>query len=693
MKISKDIRFRVYITFLGMCLFGVMILYKGATIYFRDGAELRSMADSLHTKIEVIQPERGNIYSEDGSLLVSSIPQFDLRVDFEAIQPDTFAKYIEPLSQSLSDILKDNTWVEYKEILSREFAKKNRYYLLKRKASYEQYMAIRKLQPFAKGANKGGFIAESQTKRIHPYGLLANRVLGLYRKNVQNIGIEREFDRFLSGRQGERVVRCIAGGTWVPLDGSEIDPENGKDVITTIDVNIQDVAENALLHQVEKDEAAFGTCIVMEVKTGKIKAIANLGRQPDGSYYEDFNYALQKLEPGSTFKLVSLISLFRDKLISIDQPVNCQGGSIRIGPYTIRDSHSGLGVLSVKDAFAHSSNVAFARLIYENYHDKVGSYWSNLHALGLDQPTGLGFTGEIKPTIRKNEHDKAGYFLAFMGMGYNVMITPLHTCMVYNAIANRGKLMKPYLVSSIREYGQDVVRYEPKVINPQILDSASLESIKLAMNEVVESGTGKALKNPFYTICGKTGTAQVADKGIRYGDRVYHGSFVGFFPKDDPQYTICVVLRTKKGSSNYYGGQIALPIFKEVANRLFAINMHRPNAEAIAVTPKAPQPMGMQGKEFNLMASVLGMKAKVNSPREWVKPADPDSNGKTALQPLALAKDEVPNVAGLGLRDALYLLEQAGLRVIAVGTGRVTRQSIAPGSQYAKGTQIIIHLS
>lgn len=694
MKISKDIRFRVYITFLAMCLFGVAILYKGATIQINEGAELKSMADSLHTKIDVIQPERGSIFSEDGSLLATSVPQFDLRLDLKAIKKDTFNKYIEPLSKELANILKDHTWMEYKEILSREHVKGNRYFLLKKKASYEQYMVVRKLQPFAKGQNKGGFIAESNTKRINPYGLLANRVIGLWRKNAENVGIEREFDKYLQGTQGQRIVRCIAGGTWVPLDGSEIDPENGKDVITTLDVNIQDVAENALKKTLEKEEAAFGTCIVMEVKTGKIKAIANLGRQTDGSYYEDFNYALAKLEPGSTFKLVSLISLFRDKLIKINNPVNCQGGVARIGPYTINDSHHGMGVLSIKDAFAQSSNVAFAKLIYENYRDRIGSYWSNLHALGLDQLTGLGLTGEKLPHFKKDTSKNGRYSLAFMGMGYSVMITPLHTCMVYNTIANNGTMMKPYLVNSVREYGKDIIKYEPQVASANILDSASVEAIKSAMFEVVESGTGKALKNPYYTICGKTGTAQVADKGIKYGDRVYHGSFAGFFPKDDPKYTICVVVRTKKGSSNYYGGQIALPVFKEVANRLYALSMHENHSmETVQTETKPLAPMNLSTNDYNYLAAKLGMQKQIGGGTDWLNMNSTDSLGNTMVVAIAQLNGKVPNVSGMGLRDAIFLLEKAGLKVIVMGRGKVTQQSIAPGSDYNKGQKITIQLS
>jgi cell division protein FtsI (penicillin-binding protein 3) len=677
-----------------MCLFGIMILYKGVVIQFKEGNELRAQADSMHTKIELIQPERGNIFSEDGSLLSSSIPEFDLHVDFTAIKKDTFNKYIESLSTNIAAILKDKNAVDYKEILSNEFKNKNKYFLLKKKASYAQYLELKKVEPFKKGMNKGGFISEAKTKRINPFGLLANRIVGLWRKNAQNVGIEREFNNDLSGMQGQRVVRKIAGGTWMPIDGSEIDPENGRDVITTLDVNIQDVAENALKNQLEKEEATFGTCIVMEVKTGKIKAMANLGRQNDGSYYEDFNYALKRIEPGSTFKLVSLISLMRDKLIKTSDMINCQGGKTQIGPYTISDSHAGLGVLTIKDAFAHSSNVAFAKLIHQNYKDKIGSYWSNLHALGLDQKTGLGMSGETKPSYIKDSVTKGRFALAFMGMGYQVMITPLHTCMVYNAIANHGKLMKPYLVNSVQEYGKDVVKYEPVVVNPEVLDSTSIELLKETMNEVVETGTGKALKNKYYTICGKTGTAQVADKGLKYSDRVYHGSFVGFFPKEDPQYTICVVLRTKKGSNNYYGGQIALPVFKEVANRLFAINMH--NVNSISKQQKVNEVLAvksMKGSEYDVLAQKLNiLKKAVNTPN-WIQNIHTDSMGNFTYSNFVNYKNAVPDVNGMGLKDAIYLLEKIGLKVIPVGKGKVVTQSMLPGSNFKKGQKITIQLS
>lgn len=707
MKTSKDIRFRVYITFIVMCVFALSIFFKAAKIQYVEGKELLAQADSIGTKIDIIQPERGNIYSEDGSLLSTSIPQFDLRVDLQAIPKDTFNKYIETLSKGLSTIFPENNWTEYKNILTTEFHKKNRYFLLKRKATYDQLLAIKALQPFSKNQNKGGLIVESNTKRINPYGLLANRVIGIWRKNGGNVGIEGRYDSLLTGKPGQRMVRRLAGGVWMPVENNEVEPENGADVVTTIDLQIQDVAENSLYTQVEKEQAEFGTCIVMEVKTGKIKAMANLGRQLDGTYAEDDNYALRLLEPGSTFKLVSLISLMKDKLINIEDKVNCQGGTAKFGPYTIRDSHAGLGLLSVKDAFAHSSNVAFAKLIYENYKERIGSYWTNLHDLGLDQSTGINLMKEPKSYFKRDSATKGRYSLAYMGMGYSVMITPLHTCMVYNSIANGGKLMQPYIVESVREYGKDILTFSPKVLKSDMLDSLSVEKIKETMNAVVENGTGKALKNPFYTICGKTGTAQVADvvdrvkqdgthykEKIRYTDRMYHGSFVGFFPKENPQYTICVVLRTKKGSNNYYGGQIALPVFKEVANRLYAINMH--NVNSIAQQDKIGNTLPLKkmsennyGKIFNSFKSssndIVGNILVSNNK---------DSNGSNIKQTLELkTMKTVPNVSGMGLKEAIYLLEKSGLKVSSIGKGKVISQSIEPGTSIQKGNKIILQLS
>lgn len=699
MNVSKEIRFRVYITFLAMSLFGLLIFYKGAMIQIREGKALQQLAQEQHTRIDTLEPERGNIYTEDGCLLSTSIPVFDIHIDFSTIKKDTFNKYVESMSKQVAAVLKDSncSWYEYKSKFVTAFHDTNRYFLLKRKASYAQYLDLRKIQPFCKGPNKGGFIAESQTQRIRPYDTLAYRVVGLIkRKNASASGIEGDYDQELRGSQGQRVMRVIAGGAWMPVDGSEIDPENGRDVITTIDLNMQDAVEQALLKQLKKEDASYGTCIVMEVKTGKIKAIANLGRDTvnKGNYFEDLNYALRRYEPGSTFKLISLISLLKDKKIGLEDMINCEGGHTDFGNgVKIDDSHSGLGMLTVRDAFAHSSNVAFAKLIYHNYKNDIHTYWNNLHDLHLDQLTGLGLSGELKPRITHDSARSGKHSLPYMGMGYLVYITPLHMCMVYNSIANNGKMMKPYLVNSIQEYGRNTKTFEPTIVNEEVLDTATITKLKATMEEVVLTGTGKALKNNYYSICGKTGTAQVADRGIKYSDHVYHGSFIGFFPKEDPQYTICVVLRTKKGSSNYYGGAIALPVFKEVANRLYALNMH--NANTAVHLQKAQNKVNLynlNASNFNIINEKLGLSGQRAPGQGWVVDCRHDSSGHMNYQTMQVLGDQVPNVNGMGLREALYLLEKSGLKVHPQGRGRVMAQSIEPGSPITKGQIITLQL-
>lgn len=692
MNVSKDIRFRVYICFMLMCVFAVAILAKGAQVIIVEGDALRAYADSIYTKVEVLSPERGNIYTEDGSLVASSIPEFDIRVDFKSINKDTFYKYLPKLSYTLSKVLQDKSSAEYRTILTKEYKKGSRYYRLARRVDYSNYVKIQQMQPFAKGANKGGFIAEANTKRINPFGLLANRTVGIWRNNAPNVGLEDAFNKDLNGKEGSRAMKKIAGGAWMPIDGSEIAPENGKDIITTLDMNIQDVAQNALRNQLEYDQAAYGTCIVMEVKTGKIKALANLGRQVDGSYYEDKNYALAGIEPGSTCKVISLISLLNDKKINITDKINCGPGRYKIGPRTVTDSHP-VGLVSIEDALAQSSNIGFFKMIYGNYKTDREAYLRNLKRLHLDQPTGIEIKGESKSNLNETRIYDEEYLVGSMGYGYGMKLTPLHMCMVYNTVANNGVMMKPYLVNSIKEYGKDVQAFMPKVLNSNAIRKDAIPAITDAMNAVVERGTGKKLKNPYYSICGKTGTARVSDGNTKYSDRVYHASFIGFFPKENPQYTIAVVVRTSRNSRNYYGGLLALPVFQQVANRLYATHVQTPksyvNTDSLHNMPSLKN---VRNDQMSMIAKVLGVKTN-KSDATWLTDVKPQGAKNWSSQALSVRKGEVPNVKGMGLRNAMYLLENKGLRVIPVGKGKVATQSIEEGTAIRKGQTITLHLS
>lgn len=665
-------------------------------IQLKEGPKLRALAVEMHTRFDTLLAERGNIYTEDGVLLSSSIPQFDVHIDFSVIDSVLFAKNIDSLSLCLSRLFRDKSPEQYKSEFVQAYNDEDKYYLLGRNLKYYQYEALRSFPIFNKGKGYGGFIEDSKEKRITPYDILAYRTIGIYRdSNIS--GLEAKYNKSLVGENGRRVVQKSTGNVWVPIEGSEVDPQNGKDVVTTIDINVQNAAEYALMSILAKYECMYGTCIVMEVKTGKIRSLVNLGRQPDGSYWEDYNYALNPTEPGSTFKLATLLSVLNDKFTTVDDIIDAQGGSIQFGSAVMRDSHSGLHKMPIWKAYAESSNAAFASLASTYYKDNPAKFVNHLKALHLDAPTGIDLMGERRShIITPGTKEWSNISLPWMAAGYNVKITPLHTCMLYNSIANNGKMMKPYLVSSIKEYGKDVQTFAPTEIET-VGDSSVVAQIQKCMRAVVTEGTAKGIESPYYTIAGKTGTAQVADKGIRYSDGVYQGSFVGFLPADKPKYTICVVIRTKPHSVAYYGGAIAAPVFRMVADKIFSENM---GAWAGPLDSLARNNSGIipakaaTARDYEVLLNAIDKHTLM--PGDFMNAMmqlSSDSNKHIAIQPKKMYRNIVPDVTGMGLKDAVYMLENSGLQVQVVGKGRVRGQSVQAGTKIIKGQNITLQLS
>ncbi|MBS1773513.1 MAG: transpeptidase family protein [Bacteroidetes bacterium] len=694
--VKKDIRFRVYIAFSGICLLAIAIILKAAMIQIKEGPELRSLAKDMHTRTTILPAERGNIYTEQGQLLCSTIPQFDVHIDFSVIKPDTFNRYVDTLAECMSGLFADASAAQYKKALTLAYNEKSRYWLLKKNLPYYQYQALRSFPIFSKGKRVGGFIEDPKIKRINPYGMLAYRTIGLWRENSQIIGLERTYDSVLIGDAGSRVEQKETGGVWMPVEGSEVDAQNGKDVVTTLDISIQDVAEHALMSVLQQYECLYGTCIVMEVQTGKIKALVNLGRQKDGSYWEDLNYAMMPTEPGSTFKLVTLLSLFNDKYVNVNSKVDCQGGVWNINGRTLHDSHAGLGVLSIRDAFAHSSNVGMAKLAYQYYSSNPQKYVDHLYALHLNDRTHIDLSGERPPVVKSPKNTSwSATSLPWMAYGYEIQITPLHTCMVYNAVANGGRMMRPYLVSEIREYGKTIKKIEPKAVVESVGDTSVINQLQTCMKEVVLTGTAKHIKSPFYGIAGKTGTAQVADKGIKYTDGVYQGSFVGYFPTDKPKYTIAVVVRTKPHSSAYYGGTIAAPVFRMIADKVFSESKgwDGPLDSLARVNKNYGIPAQIaSAKSYDLLFRKLHKNVEVGAGNQLMK-LNADSSKNIMLKPAAIYAGIVPDVSGLGLKDAVYMLEKEGMKVTVRGRGKVQMQSVAPGTKIFKGQSILLQLS
>ena len=589
MDIKKDILIRTYFVYLFIIFFGVAIAAKAIYTQQAQGKYWRAMADTAHNRTETIIAERGSIYAEDGSVLSTSIPEFDIFVDFAAEglrekNGKLFKDNLDSLAWHMANLFKDENAAVYKKAFQKAFAKEDRYYLFKRKISFQQWEAMKKFPLIKMGKNKSGFIADVRMKRLNPFKLFANRTIGIARDS-NKVGLEKAYDSSLAGENGERLVRYVSGGAAIPIDGSDVEAEDGSDIITTLDIAIQDIAEQALLKMMKGNDCERGTCIVMEVKTGKIKAIANLGRIKDSTYWEDYNYAISPTEPGSTFKLVTMLSVLEDGFVNINSPVNLEGGKWNVGGETVFDSEfHGLHETTVQHAFEHSSNVGMAKLAYTNYGSQPSKFLQHLHQLRFDTLTGIDLPGEVRPTI----HKPGGKYwsnstLPWMGFGYSLAVSPLQTLSLYNAIANGGVMMRPYLVNTIIKDGQIVSQHGPLVVNKKVCSQNTLTQLYTCLEGVVLNGTAKALKTKAYRFGAKTGTALVADKGITYRDKVYQSSFAGFFPLENPQYSCIVVIRNKPHAARFYGGSVAGPVFREVADKLFGMKVQPTMQQAAAM--------------------------------------------------------------------------------------------------------------
>lgn len=706
MDIKKDILWRVHLCFLGIIVLGVIVLGRAVYIQRVQGDYWKSMANKQHLKYIDIDAERGSIYSEDGNMLSTSIPIFDIYVDFAADglrekNGKRFYHNLDSLSLSMADLFKDGNKAYYRKMLVDAYKKRARYFPLKKRISFEEYQALREFPLVRQGRNKSGFIVDVRDNRVNPYVLLANRTIGLSRGDTsKNVGLERSYDSVLKGQTGQRLVRYMAGA-YVPVDGAEIDPENGKDVITTIDTYIQDVAENALFKMMSENNSLHGTCIVMEVATGKIKAIANLGRRPDGEYLEDYNYGLgRKTEPGSVFKIATLISLLEDKYVDTSTIVDCEGGKKNFYGLTIRDSHSGTGQISVKEAFAQSSNVAFAKLADEYYHNQPDKFYQHLHHLRLDTVSGVDIVGAAVPYIKKPSSKYwAKTTIPYMAHGYEELVTPLNLLMVYNAVANNGKMMKPYLVNSINEMGVELQSFKPQVLVDKICSDETLAKVKGCLLAVIENqhGTGRALKSDLYRFAGKTGTAVTAldNRGYNKSSKIYQSAFMGFFPYDHPKYSIAVVIQNGSESKLAYGGVVSGPVFKEVADRIYASKISNEPMHKFQPQPDSGlyKFYGMK-TDLNKILTTFDYKEIGDSKGgTWKTTILQDGRAQLIPDNIVGQKNKVPDVTGLGLKDAVYLLENMGLKVSAAGRGKVVHQSLAQNADFSKGQSIKIELN
>ncbi len=700
MSLKRDILIRSSLVYLGILLMGLLIFGKALQLQIFEKDKWAQEENST-VRHKVIEPSRGNIYSADGRLLAVSVPYYEIRMDFqsESFTRDIFDAGVDELAKSLSGLFRDRHWSTYKRLLVNARENGKRYFLVKRNVTYTQLQQVKQFPIFRQGRYRGGVQYVQQNKRVRPYGILAARTVGytMHDDYKSVVGIEGAYDTELKGVEGYRLMRKIRGDVWMPInDANEIEPMDGHDIITTLDVDLQDVAENALYKQLERHEADHGTVVLMEVRTGKVKAIANLSRDEDGCYIEDYNFAIgESTEPGSTFKLASMIALLEDGHVHPNDIVDVGNGVTSFYGHKVEDSgHESLGKITIGRAFEVSSNVAFSKTVNENYKDKPEQFVNRLYEMGLNRKLGIEIRGEGQPDIKYTDSELwSGLTLPMMSMGYEVRMTPLQILALYNAVANSGKMVKPMFVEEIRFHGKVEKQFETEVLNSHICSKETLSQIKKMLEGVVENGTARNLDNSHYKIAGKTGTAQVSLNKEGYVKSLYQASFVGYFPADKPKYS-CIVVVNAPSRQIYYGNVVAGPIFRDITDRIYVreYEMQAKQTQLAGQTLQAPYSKSGNGDALESVFEYLNLSLEKRGKESlWVSTQSTPEGVLASSRPIT--SQLIPNVVDMGLKDAVYLLESRGLKVVVAGRGTVRRQSQLPGGVIRKGTVVVLDMS
>ncbi len=695
MNIKNSILLRVRLAFLPMLLFGIAIVYKIGVIQFVEGEKWRSIAAEIGLEYRSVPATRGNIISDNGSLLATSIPFYRLALDPSRATKQMMDDGLDSLAHLLNNFYKDNSKEIYKQRILDARNSGRRYVLLNRKLiDYQEKKKMEQWPIFREGRMDGGALFTKVDKRFKPFGYLGQRSIGFINENGRGAGLEYSFNTDLAGLDGKALYRKTVGGKWRPIpDASEVRPVDGYDLETTIDINLQDVAESALLNALGRHKADYGTVVVMGVATGHIKAIANLSKNSNGTYSERYNYAVGShglREPGSTFKLVTMLALFEDTNLKLTDSIKTGDGVEQFYEESVSDhKEGGYGTITIKEAFEQSSNIAMAKLADKYYGLKPQKFYNHLVDYGLTRPMGFQMVGEGVPKVKKPE-EWSGITLPWMAHGYGLELTPLHTLTMFNAVANNGVMVKPMIIKRITKAEKEVNVFNTTVMNKKICSDETLAQIKILLEGVVENGTANNISDTDYKIAGKTGTAQTLKNG-RY-QKQYMTSFAGYFPADTPQYSIIVVIENPRGVYQY-GSNVAAPVFKEIADHVYAkeVNMHTELAHDFK-REYGVFPVIKAGYQPDLVAicNEIGVSNHLAEEADWVKAKIKDNSIDWKKNEIQLGL--TPNVVGMTLRDALYVLESNGFRVDISGEGRVKKQSILAGKRSSKGDIILIEL-
>lgn len=694
---NRESLIRLYSVYFLVLFMGLGIVFQIFYLQIFKGEQLKSDANKqIFISKKVLAP-RGNIYAsnEQKTSLALSVPRYKVFVDLVTIREQDFIDNISDLSDSLSVLLARKTSNEWKSELEHQRLDSNRYFFIARGLRNDQIERLRKFPIFNLGKYRGGCIILKSNQRVKPYGMLANRTVGYVVENDGKksilVGIEGAFNEYLKGQNGQMLMEKIRGNEWKPVDDElSIEPVPGSDVYTSIDVNIQDVAESALLKQLREQKAQKGCAVLMEVKTGFIKAIANLSFDPKTeTYFEAQNHAVGLAsEPGSTFKLASLLVALEQGKVEITDSVDMTGRYEFYDNY-LTDGGKIYGRNTVKDAFEKSSNV-ISQIIYDNYKTEPQEFIDGLKEIGIHQKLGLSILGEGVPLIKESSDPTfTGITLPWMSIGYELKMTPLQTLALYNAVANEGTLLQPQFVKYIKKGSEIQKEYKPRILNASICSKSTLRDLKVMLEGVVERGTAKNIKARGFSIAGKTGTSKIAQGSKGYGNK-YQASFCGYFPSKDPVYSCIVVVQGP--TKNIFGSVVSGTVFKEIADKVYAQEFQ--NENIVLKDTLNRYPYSRSGDKMSFLVASENMRIPVedltNESTDWVS----TRTGKDAIKIIhkKTQKGLVPNVVGMGLIDATYMLEKYGLFVQPVGSGIVREQSIKAGLRINKGQKIILQL-
>ncbi len=658
------------------------------------------------TRVDTIYGKRGTIFSADGDVLATSLAYYKVAMDPTVSSELDFNKNIELLANKLASEYKTRSSWEYQKLITDARKKDDKYVLIDKKVDFNELQEMKTWPLFNLGKNAGGFISERYDDRKRPFGELGKRTIGMARENAEDIGIEGSFNRYLIGDKMPISMVKVSGARWIQANVIEEQPEDGKNVYISIDVDMQDIAHNALEKSLINNAANHGCVVIMEVETGAIKAIANLGKDKYGNYHEMFNYAVgEAMEPGSTFKAAILLSLIADKKVSLNTMVDLEGGTKMYYDRKMRDDHAPEeDIVTCQKAFETSSNVGLSKMVTEAYSGDPWELINRLKFLGLNSTTNVEIKGERSPKMpNPGESDWSGVSLPWLAIGYEVKVTPLQLLTFYNAIANNGRMMQPYLVTGIKKYDQEIESYGPKYIK-SICSEREAYQLRKALRGVVLRGTAKGIASEHLTLAGKTGTAIISQPKK---PKKYQASFAGFFPAEKPKYS-CIVVVNDPQNGRIYGSQVAAPVFKEIAEKSFAQDIEllterkkakelRGERDFVLENTGKMIPETKSGIKEDIVAiyDFLETPYEIKTRSHWVNAEDYGNEVHLKRQEVLEGnkQGEVPNVIDMGLRDALYLLENKGLKVQYSGIGKVSKQSLSPGERFSRGDVIKIVLS